>query len=142
MHIELRVRTLCELVLNQEYYLKPEVISYLNSDCSVVRKNVLPATSAGWNEASQSTSSTKSVARTCLEILCINTPHDGAYSEMWHIHGLASAIQHPITSIYPDVNPRIAEVFNRVAQPRLDRGEARQYQCHHTEGRKTDWRFN
>ena len=32
MHIEFRVRTLCELVLNEKYYLHPSIIAHLCPD--------------------------------------------------------------------------------------------------------------
>ena len=32
MHIELRVRTVCELVFNDAHYLKPDVTSFLSGN--------------------------------------------------------------------------------------------------------------
>ena len=55
MHIELRVRTVCELVLNQSYYLQPHIVSILNSDGSAIVKNILPATSGCYKEACNDT---------------------------------------------------------------------------------------
>ena len=43
LYTELRVRTLCEIVLNEEFYLQPCIISMLDPDGSVISKNVLPA---------------------------------------------------------------------------------------------------
>ena len=42
MHTELRVRTVCELSLNEEFYLQPHTVSLLDPDGGVVSKNTLP----------------------------------------------------------------------------------------------------
>ena len=49
---------------------------------------------------------------------CLNTTKSGAYSCMWHVHGLASVLKRPVVSIYPDFNPRYRSLFNRECQPR------------------------
>ena len=50
MFTEFQVRTVCELTMNEEYYLQP--ITSLCSDTGVVTKNVLIATSANFHQAS------------------------------------------------------------------------------------------
>ena len=46
MHTELRVRTICELSLNEDFYLQPCITSQLDPDGArkVVSKNALVAT--------------------------------------------------------------------------------------------------
>ena len=38
---------------------------------------------------------------------------------MWHVHGLASVLRTTITSLYPNVNNRIRQLFHRRVQPRI-----------------------
>ena len=38
MHIELRVRTVCELSINEKFYLQPKIVSMLDPDGVVVSK--------------------------------------------------------------------------------------------------------
>jgi hypothetical protein len=47
----------------------------------------------------------------------LTTLTDGAWSGMWQFIGLATAIQMPILSIYPQYNLRQRGLFNKIVQP-------------------------
>lgn len=38
------MRTVCEIVLNENFYLKPDMVSLLDPHGAVLSKNILPAT--------------------------------------------------------------------------------------------------
>lgn len=40
------------------------------------------------------------------------------WSNMWHVHALASVLKHPIQSINPENNRRLRPVFNKFVMPR------------------------
>lgn len=122
MHTELRVRAACELVLNSEYYLQPHIISLLNNDGIIKSKNVIPVTSRCYNTA-QAHAKSASIDRENIPLLCfkedcMETTKHNSWSNMWHVHALASVIKHPIQSIYPEYNNRIRPVFNKLVIPR------------------------
>ncbi len=118
LYTELRVRTLCELVLNKGYYLQPEVVSILTFG-EVSIKNVLPSTSRSFEDARKEIETTKqNIALTCLEHDCKEMATGGTWSNMWHVHALASVLKHPIQSIYPDEQLRERKAFNRLVMPR------------------------
>ena len=113
MHEEFRVRTICELVLHQDYYLQPDIVSHLDATGTISCKNILPATSASFDKASQlSTQLNISLAKCCFQEDCSESAKLGVYSNMWHIHGIASIFRQPVMSIYPDVNSRIRPFYN------------------------------
>ena len=112
LHIELCVRTVCELVLNEEYYLQPCITSLL--DAGSVGKNALIASF----EAAAAMPDTD-IARTTLRLDCIATTKLGEWSNIFHLYGLASVLKKSIISVYPDVNTRIRERFNREILPRI-----------------------
>ena len=114
LHIELRVRTVCELVLNEEYYLQPCITSLL--DAGSVGKNALIATSASFEAAAAMPDT--DIART-LRLDCITTTKLGEWSNIFHVYGLASVLKKSIISVYPDVNTRIRERFNQEILPRI-----------------------
>lgn len=47
----------------------------------------------------------------------LTTLTDGAWSGMWQFTGLATPIQMPILSIYPEYNLRQRILFNKIVQP-------------------------
>ena len=120
MHEEFRVRTVCELVLHQDYYLQPHIVSHLDATGTLNSKNILPATSASFERASQlSIELNISLAKCCFQEDCKESAKLGVYSNMWHIHGIASVLRHPVMSIYPDVNSRIRPFYNKLVRPRV-----------------------
>ena len=122
MHIEFRVRTLCELVLNEKDYLHLSIISHLCPDGIAVSKNALVATLANFGRAVSNIAT--EVAQTVLRYDCIDTTKLGQYSNMWHVHGLASALGRPILSLYPaaETNDRIRPLLHKLINPRIQTG--------------------
>ena len=117
MHVELRVRTLCELVLNENFYLQPSIVSIFDPYGKQISKNALIATSANFDRAVGNLDA--DVAKTVLQMDCLETTKSGQYSNMWHIHGLASALGRSITSIYPEKNDRVRPLIHKEVHPRI-----------------------
>ena len=115
LHVELRVRTLCELVLNEKYYLQPQIISLLDTEGR--GKNALVATSANFETAYRDINA--DLATTVFRYDCLATANYGEWSNMFHVHGLASVLKKKIKSIYPNVKQRIRPLFHRDVPPRL-----------------------
>ena len=93
MYNELRVRTLCELVMNEDFYPKPSEISVLDPAGKEVLKQGLPATSANYTEALTSSQINVDLARSVFYLDCLQTTNNGEYANMWHVHGLASVLE-------------------------------------------------
>ena len=104
-----------ESELNEEVYLCPSIISIFDPFGTEVSKNALVATSASFDRAV----SNVGVARTVLHFNCLDTTKPGQYSNMWHIHALASALRRLITSIYPEKNNRLRPLMHKQVQPRI-----------------------
>ena len=121
MHTELRVRTLCELVLNKDFYLQPSVVSLLDPYGHVISKNAMIGTSANYDIALNKVHVhvDKDAARIILDLDCLETSKSCSYSNMWHVHAIASILERPLTSIYPDKNLRIRPMFHKVITPRI-----------------------
>lgn len=98
------MRTICELVLNETFYLQPSITSLFTAESA--GKNALVAISASFEKACASKDTTD-IARTVLRLDCIASTRVDEWSNMWHVHGLASVLRTTITSIYPEVNSRI-----------------------------------
>ena len=111
-HIELRARALCELVSHSDFYLSFEKCSALDYE-GVLIKNILPACSANSFKASQ-----KEFVKEVFYLDCLDTARCGTFANMWHIYALASVLEKPIVSMYPDFNARIRPAFNRTVHPR------------------------
>ena len=105
-HVELRVRTLCELVINENYYLQPSITSLLDSDG--IGQNALVATSGSYDKASCSNVN-HDLARIVLRLDCLATSKNGEWSNMFHVYGLASVLK----SLYTLPNKRIRPLFHR-----------------------------
>ena len=71
MHQELRVRTVCELVCHQEYYLQPSVIALLDASGYITSRNALPATSASFERAVSEHPNEDALS--CFIVDCIET---------------------------------------------------------------------
>ena len=121
LHKELRERTPCELVLNEDFYLQPSIISLLDFEGHEISKKALIGTSASYDRALSKDYKCvdNDVARTVLHLDCLETAKAGSYSNMWHVHAVASVLQRPVTSIYPNKNSRIRPLFNKVVSPRI-----------------------
>ena len=121
MHIELRVQTVCELALHQEYYLQPQIVSVLrDGDQSNLLKDIGPATSGYYTKACNETiDAPENIYVACFQGDCIETTQLNAWSGIWHIYYcLASVLKHPIQSIYPEKNLRIRPAYHKVVLSR------------------------
>ena len=82
-------------------------------------KSILPAASASFDNACQvSVKFNVSLANTCFHIDCGETATLVLFSNMWHIHGIASIFKQPVMSINPDVNYRIRPFYSKLVMPR------------------------
>ena len=117
MHTEFRVRTVCELTLNEEYYLQRSIVSFCAS------KNVLLATSANFHQAAEAASMCDSL-RLCYQLDCCDAAKSDTYSNMWHVHGLSSVLKQPIHSIYPEANLSHRPLYNKLINPRAQAGQS------------------
>ena len=86
MHVELRMRTVCELVGHEDYYLRPEVMSFCGGFVDNDKKHArLHATSASWEKATLKTvPPTSNLAREtfvqdCLETTKVRSAICGTY---------------------------------------------------------------
>lgn len=115
MHTELRVRTLCELVLNEEFS------TAISSDGHEISTNALIGTSANYDGALNGVHACvdKDVTKTIYHLDCLDTAKNGTFSNIWHLHAIASALKRPVTSIYPVKNARIRPLLHRVIPSRI-----------------------
>ena len=97
MHTEFPVHTVCELTLNQEHYMQPSIVSFC-SEFSVIAKNVLLAMSANFHKAYEICvyKSLMESVGVCFQLDCCTATKDGSYSNLWHMHDLASVLRQPI----------------------------------------------
>ena len=115
LHIELRARTLCELILHPDYYLSSDKCSSIDYE-GVVMKNILPACSANYSNEGRLQAD---IAFEVFALDCLDSVQSGKYANMWHIYALASVLKQPIVSVYPHANIRVRPAFNRTVYPRL-----------------------
>ena len=119
MYMELRVRTVCELVCHEQHYLRPEVTAFCGGFVDKDNWPRLHATSANFKNPSLHVSkSASNLANQVFIFDCLETTKDCTYCNMWHIHALSSVIRRPIRSVYPDYNQYIRPLLNRLIAPR------------------------
>ena len=107
------------MVLNISHYLQDNVISAydpFNDDSTEALKNTLVATSP--NVTAGHGESLALIAEEVFQKDCIDTPHKGSFSTMWHVTALASILRTCVMSIYPDFNRRIRPVYHKLIYPR------------------------
>ena len=127
MYTELCVKTVCELVNNESYYLQPDIVSIMNPWSGKEKvKQVIPAISVNFNRVCISTVDTD-FAQEVYRIECQETATDGTWCNMWHIHGLASVMRRPIMSIYSEVQDRIRPSLHRKVFPCMDEARCQSY---------------
>lgn len=100
---------MCEMTLNEEFYLQPSITCLLEVPLSGKQSPVLPATSSKYNEASNSCinpAECRDLARTVFQLECLSTPRNCEWSSMWHVHAVASVLKRSIFSVYPNTNVR------------------------------------
>ena len=119
MYTEFRVRTVCELTLNEEYYLQPSIVSFC-SHSNTLHKNVLLATSSNFHQATDICADKPFLdsLRVCFQLDCCDATKSGTYSNLWHMYGLASVLKQPIASVYPEVNPGLRPLYHKTLSPR------------------------
>ena len=57
--------------------------------------------------------------KVCFQLDCCDGCKDENYSNMWHVHGLATVLSQTIMSLYPDVNARIRDAYHKEVIPRV-----------------------
>ena len=124
MHVELRVRTVCEMSCHSHYYLRPEVVAFCGGFVEPHPKRQssnarLHATSANMEKASScNVPDGSNLARETFILDCIETTKECTYCNMWHIHTLFSVLHIPIHSIYPNFNAYVRPLLNKTVIPR------------------------
>ena len=116
------MRTACELILNEDFYLQPSIICLLDVSLGGKQTPVLPACSSKFDEACKHITATerKDIARIVLQLECLSTPQNGSWSSMWHVYAIASVLEKPIFSVYPKTNERTRPAFHKNVSPRLE----------------------
>ena len=112
MHIELRVRTICEFAINEEYYLQSDIVSHLSG---LVGQSVA---CIGSEECT--------ILRQMYMLECIDATKLDTYCSMWHIYALSSVLKCPIFSVYPEKNPYVRQFNHKVVQPRVAASSSKQ----------------
>ncbi|XP_042202114.1 vertnin [Callorhinchus milii] len=121
---ELQVRTMVEMLLHKQYYLKGMIDSKimlqaarfsLCTEESAARMDQLPM----------------AILEAIFDADVKATCFPGTFSNMWHIYALASVLQRDVYSIYPMSNMKIRPYFNRIIRPRARAGSACQSQTLH-----------
>ena len=120
--MELRARTVCELVLHETYYFTDDKVSALAPQDEVPRKprgkNALAAVSSNFERGVAGQRPDQSIVSAVFELDCVDTPRLGTWCGMWHVHALASVIGQPIYSVYPNYNQYLRPAFHKLIFPR------------------------
>ena len=94
-------------------------ICMLDPDGAVLSRNVIPATAQCYDGVTaRHPSINNDFAKLVFHEECLGSAKNGAYSSMWHVHGLASVLKTSVTSISPEFNLRYRSLFNRDCHPR------------------------
>ena len=125
MHIELRVRTIYELVCYEQYYLQPDVVSppqleHCDTTANKNQKCTNPALHLFSANCPNRSDPDSDISQKTFRLDCLETTKEGTYCNMWHIHALSSVLNCRIRAIYPDCNHRIRHIFNRMIIPRAN----------------------
>lgn len=110
LSLELRARTVVEMLLHRHYYLQGMI------DSKVMLQAVR------YSLCSEETPEMTSLSLATLEAIfdadVKATCFPSSFSNVWHLYALASVLQRNIYSIYPMRNLKIRPYFNRVIRPR------------------------
>ncbi|XP_007521788.1 vertnin [Erinaceus europaeus] len=110
LSLELRARTVVEMLLHRHYYLQGMI------DSKVMLQAVR------YSLCSEEAPEMSSLPSTTLEAIfdadVKASCFPSSFSNMWHLYALASVLQRNIYSIYPRRNLKIRPYFNRVIRPR------------------------
>ncbi|XP_008565742.1 PREDICTED: vertnin [Galeopterus variegatus] len=110
LSLELRARTVVEMLLHRHYYLQGMI------DSKVMLQAVRYSLCS--EESPEMTSLPSATLEAIFDADVKATCFPSSFSNVWHLYALASVLQHNIYSIYPMRNLKIRPYFNRVIRPR------------------------
>ncbi|XP_012511595.1 PREDICTED: vertnin [Propithecus coquereli] len=110
LSLELRARTVVEMLLHRHYYLQGMIDSKVM--LQAVRHSLRSEESPEMTSLSPAT--LEAIFDADVKATCFPT----SFSNVWHLYALASVLQRNIYSIYPMRNLKIRPYFNRVIRPR------------------------
>ncbi|XP_077606795.1 vertnin [Crocuta crocuta] len=108
--LELRARTVVEMLLHRHYYLQGMI------DSKVMLQAVRHSLRS--EESPEMTSLPSATLEAIFDADVKATCFPNSFSNVWHLYALASVLQRNIYSIYPMRNLKIRPYFNRVIRPR------------------------
>lgn len=115
LSLELRARTVVEMLLHRHYYLQGMIDSKVM--LQAVRYSLVS------EESPEMTSLPSATLEAIFDADVKATCFPSSFSNVWHLYALASVLQRNIYSIYPMRNLKIRPYFNRIIRPR---------RCEHT----------
>ncbi|XP_047392326.1 vertnin [Sciurus carolinensis] len=110
LSLELRARTVVEMLLHRHYYLQGMI------DSKVMLQAVRYSLCS--EESPEMTSLPSATLEAIFDADVKATCFPNSFSNVWHLYALASILQRNIYSIYPMRNLKIRPYFNRVIRPR------------------------
>ncbi|XP_004624914.1 vertnin [Octodon degus] len=110
LSLELRARTVVEMLLHRHYYLQGMI------DSKVMLQAVRYSLCS--EESPEMTNLPSATLEAIFDADVKATCFPSSFSNVWHLYALASVLQRNIYSIYPMRNLRIRPYFNRVIRPR------------------------
>ncbi|XP_004311560.1 vertnin [Sagmatias obliquidens] len=110
LSLELRARTVVEMLLHRHYYLQGMI------DSKVMLQAVRYSLCS--EESPEMTSLPSTTLEAIFDADVKATCFPSSFSNVWHLYALASVLQRNIYSIYPLRNLKIRPYFNRVIRPR------------------------
>ncbi|XP_067894236.1 vertnin [Heterodontus francisci] len=110
LSMELQLRTMVEMLLHKQYYLKGMIDS----------KIMLQAArySLCTEESAEKMNLSMDILEAIFDADVKATCFPGTFTNMWHVYALASVLQSNVYSIYPMSNLKIRPYFNRLICPR------------------------
>ncbi|XP_040831535.1 vertnin [Ochotona curzoniae] len=110
LSLELRARTVVEMLLHRHYYLQGMIESKVM--LQAVRYSLCS------EESPEMTSLPSATLEAIFDADVKATCFPSSFSNVWHLYALASVLERNIYSIYPMRNLKIRPYFNRVIRPR------------------------
>ncbi|XP_036181311.1 vertnin [Myotis myotis] len=110
LSLELRARTVVEMLLHRQYYLQGMI------DSKVMLQAVRYSLCS--EESPEMTSLPSATLEAIFDADVKATCFPNSFSNVWHLYALASILQRNIYSIYPMRNLKIRPYFNRIIRPR------------------------
>ncbi|XP_006865592.1 PREDICTED: vertnin [Chrysochloris asiatica] len=110
LSLELRARTVVEMLLHRHYYLQGMI------DSKVMLQAVRYSLCS--EESPEMTSLPSATLEAIFDADVKATCFPNSFANVWHLYALASVLQRNIYSIYPLRNLKIRPYFNRVIRPR------------------------